>query len=394
MKKSILLTALAFVALGCSKTEVKPVEDAPAQISWNAVVGKPSTKAPVDGTTFDKTFKFKSYAFFNANGTTWPADASLYINNQVISYYQDAVTPFLANSWHSDVVNYWPKQGSLTFFSYSFAKENVDFSGTLSCDAIDGLKLIGYDVDVNENKNNDFMVADIQTAQKQNTKNVSGATTGVPTVFRHALTWIVGFNIKTAADYKGETLKEGSKVIDVKSVKICNAKSKGDYQMTNNITRTESWTNQTNVSSYDFSVATGASEEVTMAGASLQCAQQLFMPQTFDAPQYIYNGTTIIDKAIERQSDAYKTAVEKVGHIELTYTIKTYTDGTHFSEETVKEYIALADFASSIDGATNGGDWKINRKITYNITIDLSANIIYWDPIVKEWEPEEKTITL
>lgn len=392
MKKSILLTALAFAALGCSKTEVKPVEDAPAQISWNAVVGKPSTKAPVTGTTFDQSHVFTTYAFFNAAGTTWPNNASLYIDNQEISYYENAVTPFVAKSWHSNTVNYWPKQGSLTFFSYSFAEEKVDFSGDLSCDATNGLKLTGYDVNVTENQNKDFMVADIQTAQKQNTTNASGATAGVPTIFRHALTWIVGFNIKTAEDYKGSTLQAGSKVIEVSSVKICNAYSKGDYQMTTDITRTESWANQTNVSSYDFSVATGASEEVTKTGASLQCAQQLFMPQTFDAPEYQFTGNTIIDKAIERQKKEYIDAVEKVGHIELTYTIKTYTDGTHFSEETVKEYIALADFASNKENTD--GYWKINRKITYNITIDLSANIIYWDPIVEEWDPEEKTITL
>lgn len=392
MKKSILLTALAFVALGCSKTEVRPVEDAPAQISWNAVVGKASTKAPVEGTVFDKTFKFKSYAFFNANGTTWPTDASLYIDNQEISYYQNAATPFLANSWHSDIVNYWPKQGALTFFSYSFAKDNVDFSGTLSCDAANGLKLTGYDVDVTDNMNNDFMVADIQTDRKQNTTNDSGATTGVPTIFRHALTWIVGFNIKTNEDYKGATLQRGSKVIDVTSIKICNAYSKGDYTMTTNTTtRTESWSNHTNASSYNFSVAAGASE-VTMTGTSLQCDQKLFMPQTFGSPEYTYTGTTPIAKAIERQSDAYKTAVDKVGHIELAYTIKTFTDATHFSEESVTEYIALADFTSKKENT--GGDWKINRKITYNITIDLSANIIYWDPIVKEWDPEEKTISL
>ena len=85
MKKSILLAAAAIAALaGCSKVEVKSVDEAPAQITWNAVVGKPSTKAPVEGTTFSQDHSFMTFAFYNANGTTWPTGASLYIDNQEV----------------------------------------------------------------------------------------------------------------------------------------------------------------------------------------------------------------------------------------------------------------------------------------------------------------------
>lgn len=402
MKKSILLTALAFAALGCSKTEVKPVEDAPAQISWNAVVGKASTKAPVERTAFDKSHKFITYAFFNAAGTTWPIDASLYIDNQVISYYENEDAPFVANSWHSNTVNYWPKQGSLTFFSYSLGDDNHGCSATVTCTKDDGLKISGFDVNVSSDKNRDLMVADVQTGQKQNTTDKAGAAKGVPTIFRHALTWITGFNVKTADDYCANTSLPfhgaGCKEISVKSIKICNVYSMGNYQLLYDATKTnnrdESWSNQTENHSYDFTVASDASNVASKdTPVALTCDQLLFMPQTFEAPNYTYNSTTLIGKAIERQTDAYKKAVEKVGHIELEYTIRTYTSGSDYSEETVKECIALADFSSSLD-ATNGGDWKINRKITYNITIDLSDNIIYWDPIVVEWEEENKTISL
>lgn len=400
MKKSILLAATALVALaGCSKTEVKPVEDAPAQISWNAVVGKASTKAPVEGTAFDKSHKFVTYAFFNAAGTTWPIDASLYIDNQVISYYENEDAPFVANSWHSNTVNYWPKQGSLTFFSYSLGDDNHGCSATVTCTKDGGLKISGFDVNVSSNKNRDLMVADVQTDQKQNTTNNASAANGVPTIFRHALTWITGFNVKTAADYSRPVYSPaGGKEITVNSIKVRNVNSKGDYQLLYDNTkannRDESWSNPTESHDYDFTVASGASKVASNeTPVALTCDQLLFMPQTFEAPNYTYNSTTLIGKAIERQTDAYKKAVEKVGHIELEYTIRTYTSGSDYSEETVKECIALADFSSSLD-ATNGGDWKINRKITYNITIDLSDNIIYWDPIVVEWEEENKTISL
>lgn len=387
MKRSILLAAAAIAALaGCSKVEVKSVDEAPARISWNAVVGKHSTKAPVEGTTFSTGHSFKTFAFYNANGTAWPTGASLYIDNQEVSYHAAAVAPFEANSWHTGTVNYWPRQGSLTFFSYSFANKPVSFAGTLTCTAADGLKLEGYDVNATGNKNSDFMVADIKVDQRQNTTNAAGAEKGVPTIFRHALTQIVGFYVETKDDYKGATLAAGSKVIEVKSIKIVNADSKGDYTMTNNaVTRTESWGNRSDSKTYEYTPVAGKSEALSTTAAELVNEQKIFLPQDFAASGYTYTaGASLLQKSLERQTVAYKTAVAAVGHIELKYTIKTYTDATNYSEEEVTELIALHEI----------GNWNINKKITYKITIDLSSNIIYWDPTVVAWAEEDQTITI
>lgn len=387
MKRSILLAAAAIAALaGCSKVEVKSVDEAPARISWNAVVGKHSTKAPVEGTTFSTGHSFKTFAFYNANGTTWPVDASLYIDNQEVNYYAAAVAPFVADSWHSETVNYWPRQGSLTFFSYSFANKPVSFAGTLTCTAADGLKLVGYDVNETDNKNSDFMVADIKVDQRQNTTNAAGAEKGVPTIFRHALTQIVGFNVVTKDDYKGVTLAAGSKVIEVKSIKIVKAYSKGDYTMTNDaVTRTESWGNQSDSKTYEYTPVAGKSEALNTTAAELVNEQKIFLPQHFTASGYTYTaGASLLQKSLERQTPAYKAAVAAVGHIELNYTIKTYTDATNFSKEEVTELIALEEI----------GNWGINKKITYNIKIDLSSNIIYWDPTVVAWDEENQTVTI
>lgn len=387
MKKSILLAAAAIAALaGCSKVEVKSVDEAPARISWNAVVGKHSTKAPVEGTTFSTGHSFKTFAFYNANGTAWPTGASLYIDNQEVSYHAGDVAPFVANSWHTVTANYWPRQGSLTFFSYSFANKPVSFAGTLTCTAADGLKLEGYDVNATGNKNSDFMVADIKVDQRQNTTNAAGAEKGVPTIFRHALTQIVGFNVETKDDYKGATLAAGSKVIEVKSIKIVNADSKGDYTMTNNaVTRTESWRNRSDSKTYEYIPVAGKSEALSTTAAELVNEQKIFLPQDFAASGYTYTaGASLLQKSLERQTVAYKTAVAAVGHIELKYTIKTYTDATNYSEEEVTELIALHEI----------GNWNINKKITYKITIDLSSNIIYWDPTVEAWVEENQTVTI
>lgn len=387
MKRSILLAAAAIAALaGCSKVEVKSVDEAPARISWNAVVGKHSTKAPVEGTTFSTGHSFKTFAFYNANGTAWPTGASLYIDNQEVSYHAAAVAPFEANSWHTGTVNYWPRQGSLTFFSYSFANKPVSFAGTLTCTAAEGLKLVGYDVNATDNKNSDFMVADIKVDQRQNTTDAAGAEKGVPTIFRHALTQIVGFKVETKDDYKGATLAAGSKVIEVKSIKIVKADSKGDYTMTNNaVTRTESWGNRSDSKTYEYTPVAGKSEALNTTAAELVNEQKIFLPQDFAASGYTYTaGASLLQKSLERQTTAYKTAVAAVGHIELKYTIKTYTDATNFSKEEVTELIALEEI----------GNWGINKKITYKITIDLSSNIIYWDPTVEAWAEEDQTITI
>lgn len=386
MKRSILLAAAAIAALaGCSKVEVKSVDEAPVRISWNAVVGKHSTKAPVEGTKFDKNHSFKTFAFYNANETAWPTGASLYIDNQEVKYYPDAVAPFEANSWHTGTVNYWPRQGSLTFFSYSFANSPVSFTGNLTCTAADGLKLEGYDVNEAGNKNSDFMVADIKTDQRQNTTDAAGAEKGVPTIFRHALTQIVGFYVETKDNYKGAALAAGSKVIEVNSIKIVKAYSKGDYKMTNDAaTRSESWGNQSDPKMYEYTPVAGKSEALNGTAAVLVNDQKIFLPQDFAASGYTYTGASLLEKSLERQTLAYKTAVAAVGHIKLNYTIKTYTDATHFSEETVTELIALEEI----------GNWGINKKITYNIKIDLSSNIIYWDPTVEAWTEDNQTVTI
>ncbi len=392
MKKTyLIIAAAALTALSaCTKNEVRSISDEPSQITWQTVIGPKSTKALVDGNTFDQKYKFKTYAFYNANGTTWPNKASLYIDNAEVSYHKDAVSPFVANSWHADQVYYWPKGGSLTFISYTLADNdangNAKYPDGVICTPNDGLKVAGYDV--NTNKNLDFMVADIKSGQTANTTSEAGAATGVPTVFRHTLTQIVKFNVKTDKDYKGTTLAKGSKVVTVNSIKIVNAFSKGNYQMEPNATtRTESWDKKTlsEKSTYEYAVYENGAikgQEVTTTGVDLTNEQKAFMPQTFDAPSYTFTGQTEAEKALEKKTQAYIYAVKNVPHIEFKYTVDTYTDASAKSTDVVTEYVALSDI--------NKDGWGINKKITYNITISLAGAqnelIIYWDPTVEKWD--------
>lgn len=392
MKKTyLIIAATALVALSaCTKNEVRSISDEPSQITWQTVIGPKSTKALVDGNAFDQKYKFKTYAFYNANGTTWPGQnpeekASLYIDNAEVEYDATGDETFAANSWHADQVYYWPKGGSLTFISYTLADNdangNAKYPDGVTCTPDDGLKVAGYNV--NTNKNLDFMVADIKSGQTANTTKEAGAATGVPTVFRHTLTQIVKFNVKTDQDYKGDALAKGSKVVTVKSIKIVNAFSKGNYQMTNNASkRTEKWSNLSESRNYEYKTSDGNPTEVTTTGVDLTNEQKAFMPQPFDAPTYTFTGQTEAEKALEKKTQAYIDAVKAVPHIEFEYTIDTYTNATAHSIDNVTEYVALSDI--------NTEGWGINKKITYNITISLAGAqnelIIYWDPKVEKWD--------
>ena len=379
MKKTyLIIAATALVALSaCTKNEVRSISDEPSQITWQTVIGPKSTKALVDGNTFATDYKFKTYAFYNDNKSTWPTGASLYIDNAEVKYYDATVEgkPFVANSWHADQVYYWPKGGSLTFISYTLADNdangNAKYPDGVKCTADKGLEVTEYDV--NTNKNLDFMVADIKSGQTTNTTSEAGAATRVPTVFRHTLTQIVKFNVKTDKDYKGTTLAKGSKVVTVNSIKVVNAFSKGNYQMTNNAsTRTESWSSLSEQRSYEYAeYENGAikGQEVTTAGVDLTNEQKAFMPQEFAKPDYSTASTK-------------EAAIQAVPHIEFSYKIDTYTNAKDFSTDNVTEYVALSDI--------NTEGWGINKKITYNITISLAGAqnefIIYWDPTVEPWD--------
>ena len=364
-----------------TKADTKTGEGANATIN---------TKADPAAAKLDTRANFYSYSWYLPDGKTWDtnkADAELYIDKAKVGYYSKENPPFVNYSWHADQVYYWPKGGSLTFISYTAVdsdKKETSYP-TVTCDATDGLKVADYDVDVQ--KNLDFMVSDIKAGQVANSTTTAGAKAGVPTIFKHTLTQIVGFNVKTAANYKGTTLAKGSKVITLNSIKVVDAFSKGDYQMTTDATtRTESWKNLEEPSSYEYAVYDNGAikgQEVTTTVFSLTNEQKAFLPQTFAAVNYTFTGTTEEEKALEKKTQAYIDAVKAVPYIEFSYKVDTYTSASDFSTDNVTEYIALSDIS------TEG--WGINKKITYNVTINLAGahgeNIIYWDPSVVDWTP-------
>lgn len=376
MKKSILLTALAFVALGCSKTEVKPVEDAPAQISWNAVVGKASTKAMIEDAKYPVDETFGSFAFFSQSGSFSTSDTK-YIYNEEVSNPSKQTS---GNAWKTSTTYYWPKQGALTFFSYS---PYQSLNNSTSCTAAEGVTITDWDVDANQEV--DVMVADVKKDQKANYTN--DGYTGVPTIFRHKLTQIVKFEIATAADYSNGRSENDAKKGDVffflKGISINGVKYKGTYNSTNNVDGDNlgAWTPVDYTKNYSwYSASTSPmsfgynKSEVSRSDATQNYL--LVLPQTF-----------------EKENGAY---------IEISYTMRLYNADRSTTEKNytdVEETVKADLYTIHSDGNFEAGKgtehaFAMNKKISYVITVDYSQRIIYWAPSVQPWVNEEYTFSI
>lgn len=369
--KNLFLLAFGVAALlsSCTQSELlnnETNEDRP--MTFQAVVGKNSLTRTygTNQTAYPTTSSFGTTAFFVQSGD-WKnnraeATTTTYIDKQEVKYYANEETPYTADTWHIAYAAYWPKQGSLTFFSYS--PYSVKDKVTIGKES--GVKVTDYDL--TENKNVDLMVADI--AADKNANTTTYAFNGVPTLFRHKLTQI-GFVVKLYKDYSikdGENLKAGHKVITLKSINISNIYNKGTYTQGADATNcVGTWTPDATLSSATYTFFSGNQELSTtdFAAPTDNDCQIYYLPQTFT-----------------EQSTA---------EIEVKYTIDTYTSE---EEEKSTEEVTYTKLLKDIKEGDPGSicSWGINKKITYTITIGL--DLIYFDPAVQEWEADSHSITI
>lgn len=384
MKKPVLfaIAALALLA-SCAKTEVVPVQnDGDQLISFQTAVSRQGTRALIDGTVYPTGVPFGTFAYFNAKNTAFPADAELYIPHSQVQYdadnnrWLDLTTPY-----------YWPKQGSLTFFSYS---PYAALSTVTDCSETDGITIATaadpWDVDINQEV--DILIADYKTNQTYNVGNTTTYTNGVPTIFRHKLAQIAGIAFKTAEKYHGDrdetTAQVGDKFFYVNSIKINNIEYKGSYESGNDVSSTQlgEWTVDAatkNYTWYDVTAGTAFDDtavSIVPEGASSTDLETnkylLVMPQEFAQPD-----------------DMNDLSGDKT--FQITYTIKTCTDvdmnNITFSTETVKDVIIplwQIQGGTVAPTAADATPWSMNKKMTYTFTISLDQ--ILWDPSVVDWD--------
>lgn len=366
MKKLFYFAAAAVALAACAKNEVIPVNSGENQeITFNVAPKTKGTVSSTDPRYFNELNHFVSYAYFRKDGNEWPgAEGEIYINAAEIS--------FDANKWKAASTYYWPKseKSSLTFFAWSTNSASITLTdATVSCDSKSGISVSGYDVI--KNKNVDLLVADV--AAKKTANEDLYSHNGVPTLFRHKLSYLI-FNVKTAADYK---TKDG-KDFFINSITLRGFDSKGSYsQKADNKTSTDP-----SPIVYDKTGVWSDFEGKNAAGATTPSEQKYFNStggvefgkdvMSLDAnagvDQKYYLPQTIAD--IEDPSSTTNYTIEVV------YTIKT-TEKSTVTTETVKKYIKASDIY--------GENWEINKK--YTCTLTFSLNEIHWDPAVEEWTP-------
>ena len=365
----IAIWSLCFATLTLSCTKVEQAESAQAQISYN-VVQYTQTKA---AGLYPKTEKFISTAFYLEDGKTWAAnhsEAIAYIENATISYDETRT------SWHDAAHSYyWPRAGKLNFLSYSPAA----IQPQTKIDKDTGITI--KDWDVNANQNIDIMVADVQTEQTSN-QNV-GTYTGVPTIFRHKLSQIVGFEFNTFEDYAhghdGSTSKPYQNedfVFIVKEISIGNIIQKGSYYSS-------------------FDVGTAAAKIGAWIPDGSADAKSYTWYKNDEGTKIIYSTTSMtpIDrKALMILPQTFANPGEAdpstVPHLKLVYTQRSY-NASSFSDTEKTTYVSLYDLFQSSANKIN-----INRQIKVRITFNLQADLITWSPDQEDWIDSEFSVII
>lgn len=336
MKKYFFILAAAAALAACAKNEVTPVlSNENTEIAYNVA---PKTKAGLteNQEKFTEGNVFASWAYYLPKGKTW-AD----------NYDADATNgktkpqPYIVNSkishengiWKDQTKSYyWPKDGgSLTFLAYSLNKGDLNLAGEHSeftCDNAGGVQ--GH-IELMDNKNTDFLVAEIAADKTANENQY--VFNGVPTLFKHKLSR-VACTVKKAANY-------ADKKFELTEINFLDVATYGTYGQL----PTEGFTAGTVTNDQLY---TNAVQEITTTAAPVATEDVvIYMPQTF---------------------------ADATAKIQVKYTVTT-TVGTGSVVENCEKEISIKDkFA----------EWAMGKKYTFNLTFAL--NEITWDPAVEKWE--------
>ena len=351
MKKVILLAAAAAALAACAKNEVTPVlSQENTEIAYNVA---PKTKTTTD---FLTTNVFASWAYYLPNDKNWDAnltEAQPYIDNSKVSYQTDG-----SDTWkETGKTYYWPKGGKLTFFAYSLNKNNLDLNVGNSLNHVAIAKEadcygITALIDLDENPNTDFLVADIAKDQFQNT-NKAHSRVGVPTLFKHKFSR-VEFQVKKSANYADKEFKLNS----IKFNKLSHAATYAQSQDADK-TGTKDGVNE----EYILASGTRTTQVYTTTPLAITSIEYVAVPET-DETRYIY-----IPQDFKGVTDANAIAT-----IEVNYTVTT-TVGANKVDDACTATINVKDYFDS---------WEMGKK--YIFKLDFGLKEILWVPAVENWE--------
>ena len=369
MNKIIWISAAVLSVAACAKNEVVPVNSGENQeITFNVA---PKTKADDahEHKEFEKDKVFASWAYYLPEGKTWDANYAVYKSKSVDQNwkpeedkdytvpqeyisgaeiaYREKTKGSTEKVWKAEKTYYWPKNGTLTFFAYSLYKDNLTLATGTGFTCAPGAGITGH-IDLNENHNTDFLVADIAQDMKSN-DNVH-FTNGVPTLFKHRLS-SVAFAIKTGAVYT-------NKKFELTNITFHKLSHYGTYAQL----PTESF------------VAGDTKYDPVFTSALQEIPYQTNFVDVTGVDKYIFIPQTFADDAT----------------IDVVYTITTKVPKSDDVVETVTKTIKLEElFPTKYDNSEPrkviGGGWEMGKKYTIYLTFTLKE--ILWDPAVQDWDP-------
>lgn len=382
MRLDPVISLMAFatvLAVSCVKTQILPdgARDRHA-VTFTAAVGPQGTKAVIEGNVFSEDYSFATLAWWLEEGN-WDSDrnsAQLYIplgsdagSRSVVSYDEDL------KCWTTGIPYYWPSRGSLTFFSF-YPHDMADVAFKMDTD--EGLVIGDRDVSVASGQQEDVMVAEVA---KDRTANSAPSTadnqtqyTGVPTVFRHTLSRLTGFTVRTDEDCSTVQQPEGTKLsFTLNSIKVSGVFVKGSYRSGMNPPASGEWFQFSEPVAYEwydgddyadaFQIVYGTAgvavpgDHIRIgAGTEEYSGSVLILPQKFDDPDFPGNHGA---------------------GIEVTYTVTYgFPDGTAESRRMVRT-IKLADIHKD-----QGASWPVGKNVSYDLTIGIDK--ITWQPSVED----------
>ena len=284
-----LLAAAALLPLAGSCTKIEMAEaDSRVALDYNVALEQPysleqpqSKAAPITkaATAYSTSDTFKSYAWYLPAGQTWEAnkaDAAAYFSDVTVKFDTD-------NKWRgADQSYYWPKLGSLSFWSYSPAKLAETNADKISVTK-DGVSLTGWTVNASTNQDIDFMVADFKSDLKANT--LTYGYLGVPTLFRHKLA-------KVTVQVSTASARSTTNDIKLYKVSFKNVYTKGNFTMTQptqDTKATESWSDRSTLNEIVIFENTAGlkldltAQNVTLIGTDGNAKDLLAIPQVLNA---------------------------------------------------------------------------------------------------------------
>ena len=351
-----LLAAAALLPLAGSCTKIEMAEaDSRVALDYNVALEKPysleqpQSKAPLTkaATAYSTSDTFKSYAWYLPKGKTWDNDKA-----DAAAYFSDVTVKFDTDKWRgADQSYYWPKLGSLSFWSYSPAKLAETNADKISVTK-DGVSLTDWTVNANTNQDIDFMVADFKSDLKTNT--LTYGYQGVPTLFRHKLAKVTVQASVGKADKNDKTKPaEDVKIYKVSFKKVYTTGNFTMTQPTQDTKATESWSDRSTLNEIViFENKAGlkldlTAQNVTLIGTDGNAKDLLAIPQVLNADSA--RGTSGVSLYIEYSINRQEGTADKL----------------------------LSDIKSQL--------WDIGQHITYSVVFGEENEPIEFSGSVGDW---------